>query len=273
MGCDPIIFVGQDLAFTGNVFYVPGVEIHRTWRGEINRFCSMEQKEWERIVRNRPILRKVNDADGEPLFADDLLFTYLEQFEKDISKVACKVIDATEGGAQIKGTEAMPLEEVTRRYCETPINPDRFAYLRETKWRSDEQLQSAKDELQIRSAELQEVDEVCEELLALLEELKELTHAPEKFNRRLERVDELRAKIHQESRAYQIVNASTQLVEFRRFRADRVLSLLDTDDVDRAKRQLERDIDFIGGVRDGALEVAPMLEAALERIEERLANL
>ncbi|MEE9295429.1 MAG: 6-hydroxymethylpterin diphosphokinase MptE-like protein, partial [Phycisphaerae bacterium] len=28
MGCDPIIFVGQDLAFTGHCFYMPGVEIH-----------------------------------------------------------------------------------------------------------------------------------------------------------------------------------------------------------------------------------------------------
>lgn len=272
MGCDPIIFVGQDLAFTGNVFYVPGVEIHRTWRGEMNRFCSIEQKEWERIARNRPILRKVKGAGGEQLFADDLLFTYLEQFEKDISKVSCKVIDATEGGAQINGAQAMPLDEVARRYCHSPIDPARFAYLRETQWRSDRQLPATRDELQVRLAELQEVDEVCEELLDLLAELKDLTHNADKFNRRLERVDELRAKIHQESRAYRIVNASTQLVEFRRFRADRVLSLLKTDDADRAQRQIERDVAFIGGVRDGALEVVPMLEVALERVEERLAN-
>ena len=53
LGCDPIIFVGQDLAYTGHVFYVPGVEIHRSWRSELNRFHTMEHKEWERIVRNR----------------------------------------------------------------------------------------------------------------------------------------------------------------------------------------------------------------------------
>jgi hypothetical protein len=44
LGCDPIVFVGQDLAFTGHVFYTPGVEIHRAWRSEINRFQSLEHK-------------------------------------------------------------------------------------------------------------------------------------------------------------------------------------------------------------------------------------
>ena len=39
LGCDPIIFVGQDLAYTGHVFYVPGVEIHQAWQSELNRFA------------------------------------------------------------------------------------------------------------------------------------------------------------------------------------------------------------------------------------------
>ena len=54
----------------------------RTWRSELNRFHSIEHKEWERIVRNRPILRRVRGVDGGELYTDELLLTYLEQFEK-----------------------------------------------------------------------------------------------------------------------------------------------------------------------------------------------
>lgn len=266
MGCDPIIFVGQDLAFTGHVFYVPGVEIHRAWRSEINRFNSMEQKEWDRIVRNRPILRRVSGVEGGELYTDDLLFTYLEQFETDIAAVPARVINATQGGARIRGTDAMPLREATERFCSREIAPERFAYRRTFTWRDPARLGATRDQLEWRIKEFDEVIEVCDELVTLLEELEGLTDDPGRFNKRLIRVDELRTKVHQESRGYQIVNAAMQLAEFRRFRADRRIGAEEMEDVERAKRQIDRDVEFVTGVRDGAVEVKPILTEALERV-------
>lgn len=268
MGCDPIIFVGQDLAFTGHVFYVPGVEIHQSWRGEINRFNSMEQKEWDRIARNRPILRRVIGVDGGELYTDELLFTYLEQFEKDIAAVPRTVINATEGGARIRGTQTMLLRDATQRYCQRDIDPQRFAYRRATKWRDPSRLEAARVELQRRIIEFDEALRVCDELLALLKELDALTENPDVFNRRLVRVDELRTKVYRESRAYEIINAATQLAEFRRFSADRRIVATELTHAERAKRQLARDIEFITAVRDGAVDVKPILTDALRRIEE-----
>ncbi|RME40472.1 MAG: DUF115 domain-containing protein [Planctomycetota bacterium] len=268
MGCDPIIFVGQDLAYTGGVFYVPGVEIHQAWRSELNRFCTLEQKEWERIVRNRPILMRVPGNQGGELYTDELLFTYLEQFEKDIAEVSCRVVNATEGGARIRGTTSLTLEEATRRFCRHPIDPRRFAYRKETTWRDPSRLAPAAEELSARLAELDEAERVCDELLAMFEELKTLTDDPPRFNRRLVRVDELRAKVHQESRAYRLVNSFTQQAELRRFSADRRISTADLSDAERAKRQLERDTEFITGVRDGAKELKPILQESLQRIVE-----
>lgn len=125
LGCDPIIFIGQDLAYTGHAFYTPGVEVHDTWRGEINRFNTLEHKEWERIARNGPILRRVPGIDGRPIFTDELLLTYLEQFERDIAATSACVINATEGGAAIRGSEAMTLAEAVARHCTRPL-PDAF---------------------------------------------------------------------------------------------------------------------------------------------------
>ena len=134
MGCDPIIFIGQDLAFTGHVFYVPGVETHRTWRSEINRFNTMETKEWERIARNRPVLRKTIGNDGKEIYSDELLFTYLEQFEKDVVGTQARVINATEGGARIRGMEISTLREVIDDWCTKDIPKELFAYRRDSKW-------------------------------------------------------------------------------------------------------------------------------------------
>lgn len=268
MGCDPIIFVGQDLAFTGHVFYVPGVEIHQSWRSEINRFSTMEMKEWERIVRNRTILRRAPAQDGSELYTDELLFTYLEQFEKDISAVPARVINATEGGAHIRGTESMTLREVTERFCSESIDPERFAYKERTKWRDEAALKPASTELQHRISEIDGVVELCEEMLTLLEELKELTDDPDRFNRRLVRVDELRTRVSQDNRAYRIVNHAAQLTEFRRFSADRRIDRHEGSEVDRAKRQIDRDLEFVTGVRDGAGEVLTILKESLRRTRE-----
>lgn len=266
MGCDPIIFVGQDLAYTGHVFYLPGVQIHQAWRSELNRFNTIEQKEWERIVRNRPLLRRAPGACGGELYTDELLLTYLEQFEKDIAEVPRRVINATEGGVMIRGTEAMSLSEAGDRFCSRKIDPKRFAYRETTKWRDGSRLGAARTELSRRIEELDGVVDLCEELLDLLGELDGLTHDPRRFNRRLIRVDELRTKVQQDSRAYRMVNTFSQLAELRRFSADRRISTLETDQIERAKQQIARDMDFITGVRDGAVEIKPVLNEALERL-------
>jgi len=267
MGCDPIIFVGQDLAFTAHVFYVPGVEIHRAWRGELNRFHTMEQKEWDRIVRNRPILRRVPGADGVELFTDELLFTYLEQFEKDIAAAPSRVINATEGGVRIRGTQTMTLRQASQRFCRTSLEPQSFAYREQTRWRNGFRLLPAIAELRKRIEEFDEALGVCDELLVVLWELNELAADPDRFNRRLTRVDELRAKVSRETRAYQIISAAMQLAEFRRFSADRQIGAAELADAERARRQIARDVEFITAVRSGALEVKPMLMDALVRAE------
>jgi len=266
LGCDPVILVGQDLAFTNHVFYVPGVEVHQSWASELNRFQTIEQKEWERIARNRPILRTVRGIHGEELYTDELLFTYLEQFEKDIAAVPVTVINATEGGADIAGTQVMTLAETAQRFCGRPLDPGHLAYQAQPAHRDRRRIPAACAQVEARLSELDDVVGLCEELLVLLEELKSLTHDPPRFNQRLVRVDELRTNVQQHSRAYQLVAAATQLAELRRFRADRRIQASEAEGVERARRQLARDVEFISAVRDGARELTPILRDALERI-------
>jgi hypothetical protein len=272
MGCDPIVFVGQDLAYTGHVFYVPGVEVHNDWTGEINRFNTMETKEWERIVRNRPILRKLKDVHGQDVYSDDLLFTYLEQFEKDFIGTTARLIDATEGGARLRGTEVMPLAEVIDQYCRADIPADRFAYRKTTRWHDPSRLPAARAEIDKRIEEVREVERTCTELMDLLHELEGLTDDPPRFNRRLVRVDELRTRVQQHDLAYRIINSASQLAELRRFTADRRLDTADATGVELAKRQIKRDLEFVGGMKNGATGMIEILTETAARLDAVMAK-
>lgn len=270
LGCDPIIFIGQDLAFTGHVFYVPGVEAHRDWDSELNRFCPLETKEWERIARNRQILRKVAGVDGRPIYTDELLFTYLEQFEKDISICDAHVINATEGGAHIRGAESMPLADAIDRFCTNSIAADSPADQDDRRATQRDRLVAAHNELGRRIAEVESMRSVCAELVDLLNRLTELVHDPPRFNQMIVRVDELRARVNQSNRAYRVISAAAQLAELRRFSADRRLAATVGEETDRAIQQLKRDIQYVGDVREGATQMLDILDEAKSRIENAI---
>ena len=270
LGCDPIIFVGQDLGYTGHVFYIPGVEVHKSWTGEINRFNTMETREWERIVRNRPIQRKVKDVHGRDLYTDELLCTYLEQFEKDFIGTTARLIDATEGGARLGGTEVVSLAEALERFCARDIPTDRYDYRRTARQRDTSRLPAGRKEIAQRLEEVHSVEEICDELVELLGELQELTGDPARFNRRLVRVDELRAQVRHHDRAYQIINSASQLAELQRFTADRKLAADDASGAERARRQLERDVHFVRGMKRGAADLAKILTDTLARFDEAM---
>ena len=213
MGCNPIIFVGQDLAYSDNAFYTPGVAIHDTWRPELNRFNTIEMKEWERIVRHRSILRKVKDIHGHEIYTDDALFTYLQQFESDFARSRSRIIDATEGGVRKTGAAAMPLAEAADRFCTAPLPAECFDYRRQVTWRDDQRLRPGREAIVRRIDEVRCMRKQSAECLAVLKELVTLTDRPEAFNRKLARVDDLRAQIEQQPDVYEMVSMMAQHAE------------------------------------------------------------
>ncbi len=121
LGCDPIILVGQDLAYSEAMYYPPGLPIERVWGPELNRFCTIETKQQERLCRGRPIMRRVKDIHGRDALTDDQLFTYARQFEADFAASPARVIHACEGGMRLSGVQVMTLREAAERFCTRPL--------------------------------------------------------------------------------------------------------------------------------------------------------
>jgi hypothetical protein len=108
LGFETIILIGQDLAYKGEVTHAEG------------DVCRVQNEE-EGICY-------VEGIDGKPIKSRHDWYIYLKWFESSIleTKGMGKVIDATEGGAMIHGTEIMTLREAIDLYCKEQIDVKRI---------------------------------------------------------------------------------------------------------------------------------------------------
>lgn len=104
MQADPIVMIGQDLAYTGGASHATG----NVKRVEIN----------DELVKQEPArYKKVRGYYGDEVITDDKMNSYRIWFERVIPTIELStVINATEGGAHIEGAENKSFEEVIEKY-------------------------------------------------------------------------------------------------------------------------------------------------------------
>ncbi|WMJ90226.1 motility associated factor glycosyltransferase family protein [Anaerocolumna sp. MB42-C2] len=98
-----IVLIGQDLAYGNGVTHAGG---------EISSVRNEEEG-----------IRFIEDNDGNPIKTRHDWYIYLKWFENSIELVPdIDVINATEGGAKIKGAKVMTLSDVIDQYCNKEVN-------------------------------------------------------------------------------------------------------------------------------------------------------
>lgn len=103
MGCNPIIFVGQDLAYTGNKYHAEGC----LREGDSNEIKNTDMN-----------YISIEGYYGEQVLSRYDLVSFKKWFEEFIQLNPDKqFINATEGGALIKGTINKPLKEVVEQFA------------------------------------------------------------------------------------------------------------------------------------------------------------
>ncbi len=125
-GCNPIVFIGQDLSYSADrLSHAPGgvYEIQEINIDEENGTIHVRNKYINadaRIPKEFKLLW-LKGVDGKPVPSKSDWVTFHQWFEDYMrylshTKPDVKVMNATEGGAYIKGMEHMPLKEVMDRY-------------------------------------------------------------------------------------------------------------------------------------------------------------
>lgn len=264
LGCEPVIFIGQDLGFTDGQYYSAGAAIHQIWSGELNAHNTLEMMEWQRVARMRGLLRKKTDIHGRAIYADEQMSTYLAQFESEFQKDAEKgltVIDATEGGVLKKHTTVMTLKEAIERYalggrCEIPStielrneNPDR-----------QRQIHKRLDSI---IGDCERIAYLSEQSVGLLRSMIEHQEDQRKVNGLITQVQAVRDKVVGFKVAFKISESVNQIGVLNRMKRDRAIEMdRDASAIDRQRFQIQRDIANVEWTRDAARSVVNQLGRA-----------
>ncbi|MFH1538236.1 MAG: 6-hydroxymethylpterin diphosphokinase MptE-like protein [bacterium] len=108
LGADPVILVGVDLGFPGKKWYADG---------------SFEEGEFTRNIQEGKVeLIEIPDIHGNPMYTYRSFHAFLKYFNTYIPTLNINVVDATEGGARIKGTKIMELSDAIDEYLTEPYD-------------------------------------------------------------------------------------------------------------------------------------------------------
>lgn len=111
LGLNPIVLVGQDLAFTDGKTHAAGAAHART--------VALESGD------GRVQYITTEGIDGSTVFTNSPMYSMKVWFEQRLVNASdgTMTIDATEGGARISGTTIMTLKEALETYCRESFNP------------------------------------------------------------------------------------------------------------------------------------------------------
>lgn len=112
MGCDPIIFVGQDLSFSGGRTYVKG-----TYFEEENK-QDMSVEAYEKQHQTMAM----TDIYGNEVKTNRQMFAYKEWFRTEFAKTDARIINATEGGILKDNCEQMTFGEAAEEFLKEPFD-------------------------------------------------------------------------------------------------------------------------------------------------------
>jgi len=265
LGCDPIMLAGQDLGFSDGLYYCPGTAIHDVWASELNPFNTLELLEWKRIARNKAHLRRLEDVHGRPMYSDEQMVTYRQQFERDFAEADQRIIDATEGGSPKAGTETMALGDALAAFATEPLpampTPDRALDPR--------RLAEAGELLAARRREVERLREASRDTLPILREMTDRQHDRQRMKTLFTRLEKKQKQVARLGDAFALVNHLNQLGGFKRQKADRAIRVdadASADPYEKQRRQLDRDRENLEWLVEACGETIEMFDAAAARV-------
>jgi len=132
MGCDPIVFVGQDLSFPGHRYYVGSsidgrseLELDPSGRTFVlHRPASTDPRDARTVATRPEDVLEVEGWDGGRVPTSTSFFTFLRWFEAAAKSVATgtRLYNCTEGGARIGGMQQRRLADVVAEWPERSLD-------------------------------------------------------------------------------------------------------------------------------------------------------
>lgn len=182
IGFKHVIMIGQDLAYTGD---------------KIHSRDTYEESFISNDVSRKKEVYVIKDIYGNDVKTDYAMDIYRRWFENQITlHKELEVIDATEGGAKIEGTEVMTLQEAIDTKCKSgeiidfagKINQAQRVYTKEEREEIQEYLKKVTEDM--KGDIPKKLEEAKREYLKLLELNTKRKYNSKEFERLLKKVEE-----------------------------------------------------------------------------------
>ncbi|WP_425448032.1 motility associated factor glycosyltransferase family protein [Dethiothermospora halolimnae] len=254
MGCDPMILIGQDLAYTNGKFHADS--------------ATLNQKNNKVITENNPIIK---DIHGQDVYTTQVWLSFLRWFEEYIETISDKVvIDATEGGAKIKGTKVMTLKETIDKYCLKNIQiPDEIKRHKEIKEIYDEVKDFNKKFKKLKS-DLEKVRKYAsrgvkynKKMLRFYEGNKEVN-----ISNVLTKLEEIDKKMEKYQKQNVAINSLVSPTIIKTLFSKNFREKINESDIDRGKRVSNRGYTLYKGIKESIDKIKPDIENSIKRIEK-----
>ncbi|MEA2064023.1 MAG: 6-hydroxymethylpterin diphosphokinase MptE-like protein [Gemmatimonadota bacterium] len=213
LGCDPIVFAGQDLSFPGGRYYAHGTYQERRWLRELGNQVTLDALHGRRMVNENNL--EATDIFGCTVGTSKVLEAYRQYFEREIHETEARVINASEGGIGFRGVENMPLEEVLWRFARKK-RPIRQIIRRARARRSDKEITRLLEFLEKNMAELQKMCTNCNEGFEISRKIHQ--ELSKDFQTDLKAIEDIYEKIYSQKDILRMVENANQagLLTFQR---------------------------------------------------------
>jgi hypothetical protein len=265
LGCDPIIFIGQDLGFSDGLYYAPGTAVHKVWSSEMNPFNTIEMMEWKRVVRMKGHLRKTEDIYGRPIFTDEQMVTYLKQFERDFATAEQTILDATEGGVPKEHSEQITFAKAIEEHATRPTPKLPISSMELNRSR----LGDLRVLLRRRVREANDLRSSAKKSMSVLRQMLEHQRDSIRVAKLFTQLKKLQKHVEVDlASTFNLVNALNTIGTFKRAKADRAIAHEGKDAFTRQAQQIERDLDNLDWLIQACDEALNILDEAQQRVEK-----
>ncbi len=251
LGCDPIVLIGQDLAFPKNQIHAADLSL---WK--------VRSEDWDTI----------EDIFGEPVGTMTSFKHAIYHFEKAFKETKATIIDATEAGAKKEGTRVMRLRDVIDEYGQVPAldikGTLRGLSEQEEPVRMDELLR----EMDYMSGELGLIQKECKEIREMARKLRKKIDKrqmdDEEFGKLSLVAEKLTQEMDRHGRTLYLLGEQNYALEL--YMVQHAIATIDeTEDIDeKITQQVARAEVYYPSMA----RAAGILKAPLDRLIHRLKN-
>lgn len=271
MGCDPIILIGQDLAYSKDGRSHAAGATYGELQGPQKGIETLE----------------VRANDGGTILTNKVWYSFLKAYEMDLAQYTGTCINSTEGGAYIEGSQVMPFKDAIEQYISESFYP--LAIIKEnlalfSSHNSKEDTEKVIDLIERTIVEMNAVVAECQKGIEVYEkykiELGTYLQNPEKpiDSNRLDLIEKEmmtpKTNCRKKHDTFQLFFAHVFQSFVIKFEVDMIQIPEKYDDLNLARVEiLGRQIDWYAVIGELALICIRALENARHKIETRIEEL